>query len=100
MQLLDQFLQLRYELIGNLTAWVNGTYFIPPDAMASILDRHIQDIAHYQGLGDIYFYLKCNQVRQILLFASHELRVKRKLTRDACRAMNEAVVCLRQLQIS
>ncbi|KAJ5459637.1 uncharacterized protein N7458_001189 [Penicillium daleae] len=101
MQLLAQFLQLRYELIGNLTSWVNNTYYIPPEAMASVMEQAIQDIGMYQAsLGDSYFYVKCNEIKQMLSYASYELRRQRRLTRDITRAMDGAVAGLRQIQIS
>ncbi|KAJ5377236.1 uncharacterized protein N7496_004645 [Penicillium cataractarum] len=101
MHLLAQFIQLRYELIGNLTSWVNNTYYVPPDAMASVMDQAVQDIGVYQSsLGDSYFYIKCNEIKQILCFASFELRRQRIFTRDVARAMDDAVGRLRQIQIS
>jgi hypothetical protein len=101
MQLLEQFLELQYELIGTLTSWVNGTFYIPPEAMVSVLEQAIQDIAMYQSsLGGCYFYLKCNDIMGIMSYASNELRRKRRLTCDISQAMDDAVSALRQLQIS
>ncbi|OOQ83711.1 hypothetical protein PEBR_33555 [Penicillium brasilianum] len=101
MQILAQFLHLRYELIENLTSWVNNTHYVPPDAMASVMDQAIQDIGVFQSsLGDSYFYVKCNEIKQILSYASDELRRQRRFTRDVARAMDDAVGRLRQIQIS
>ncbi|EPS27065.1 hypothetical protein POX_g08635 [Penicillium oxalicum] len=100
MHLLEQFISLRYELIDSLTAWVNNSYFIPPEAMAIVLDKASQDISLYEDLGNGRFYYNCDQIKHILSFASHELRKKQRLTRDILRIMDNLVVRLRQLQIN
>lgn len=75
---------------------------MPPEAMASILDHAIDDIAMYQssGLGGCYFYLKCNDVMGMMSFASHELRGKRTFTCEVAQAMDDAIDALHQLQVS
>jgi hypothetical protein len=102
MQLLEQFLELRYELIGTLTSCVNNTFYMPPEAMASVLEHAIHDIARYQssGLGGCYFHLKCNDIIGMMSFAIHELRSKRRFTCEVSRAMDDAVAALWQLQVS
>lgn len=69
MQILAQFLHLRYELIENLTSWVNNMHYVPPDAIASVMDQAIQDTGVFQAsLGDSYFYVKCDEIKQILSY--------------------------------
>lgn len=101
MQLIAQFLELRYQLIGHLTSWVNNTYYVPPEAMTSMIEQAIRDIGMYEvSLGNRSFSRKCHEIQDILSYASHGLRAERRLTRNIARAMDDAVARLRQLQIS
>jgi hypothetical protein len=102
MQPRERFLELKHELIDTLTSWINGTFYMPPEAMASVLEHAIHDIALYRssGLGGCYFYLKCNDVIGMMSFAIGELRSKRTFTCQVSQAVEDAVRALEQLQVS
>lgn len=102
MQPRERFLELQTELIDTLTSWLNGTFYMAPEAMTSFLELAIHDIAMYQssGLGGCYFYLKCNDVIDMMSFAIGELRSKRTFTCQVSQAMEDAVRALEKLQVS